>query len=76
MTKTILATVEKMLEVLPENAQERVVEHMREYIQDLQDEILWDEQFKRTQKQLINAARQAKKEIAAGKAKPMDYDRL
>ena len=65
-----------MMESLPETAQDRVVEHLREYLADLQDELQWDTLFKRTQQQLIAAARRAKKEIAEGRAQPMDYDRL
>ncbi|HEX30140.1 TPA: hypothetical protein ENG04_08680 [Candidatus Poribacteria bacterium] len=76
MPSTAIATVEKMLESLPEEMQERVVEHLREYILDLQDELQWDKLFKRTQDKLIAAARRAKEEIAAGKAEPMDFERL
>jgi hypothetical protein len=42
MSSKAIATVQKMLESLPEEAQERVVEHLREYILDLQDELEWD----------------------------------
>jgi len=76
MSSTSVATVEKMLESLPKETQERVVDHLREYIQDLQDDMLWDEQFERTQEGLIQAARRAREAIAAGKAAPMDFDRL
>jgi hypothetical protein len=76
MASTAIATVEKMLESLPEEMQERVVEHLREYILDLQDELQWDALFKRTQNQLVVAARRAKEEITAGKAEPMDFERL
>ena len=76
MPSTAIATVEKMLESLPEEVQERVVEHLREYILDLQDELQWDALFKRTQDKLVVAARRAKEEIAAGKAEPMDFERL
>ncbi|MBW1697059.1 MAG: hypothetical protein JRK26_09705 [Deltaproteobacteria bacterium] len=76
MPSTAIATVEKMLESLPEEVQERVVEHLREYILDLQDELQWDARFKRTQDKLITAARRAKEEIAAGKAEPLDFERL
>ena len=30
-----------MIESLPEEAQDRVVEHLREYIEDLRDEMRW-----------------------------------
>jgi hypothetical protein len=76
MSSKAIATVQKMLESLPEEAQERVVEHLREYILDLQDELEWDALFERTQEQLIAAARHAKEEIAAGKAESMDFERL
>ena len=76
MPSTAIATVEKMLESLPEEVQERVVEHLREYILDLQDELEWDVLFERTQDKLVAAARRAKEEIASGKAEPMDFERL
>ena len=76
MSSTAIATVIKMIESLPETAQDQVVEHLREYLEDLQDELRWDTQFKKTQRQLVAAARRAKKEIAKGRAKPLDYDQL
>ena len=48
----------------------------QEPMEDLQDELRWDELFKRTQSQLAAAARRAKQQIAAGMATPMDYDQL
>ncbi len=71
-----MATMMKMLESLPEQIQERVLEHMREYIEDIRDEAKWDESFTRTQTKLVAAARKARKEIAEGKASPMDRKRL
>jgi len=76
MTSAAIATITKMLESLPEEAQERVVEHLREYIQDLQDDLIWDALFKRTQDQLVAVARRARAEIAMGRAEPMDFERL
>ncbi|HWP48584.1 MAG TPA: hypothetical protein VNM22_15585 [Candidatus Limnocylindrales bacterium] len=71
-----IRTVTKMLESLPEAVQEQVVEHLREYLADLQDELEWDRLFERTQPQLVAVARRAKQEIAQGHAQPMDYERL
>lgn len=76
MMSTAIATVVKMLETLPETTQNRVVEHLREYIAEMQDDVEWDIQFQRTQQQLVVAARQARQEIAAGLAEPMDYTQL
>jgi len=76
MASMAIATVTKMMETLPEPTQDQVVEHLREYLADLQDEVRWDTLFKKTQPQLIAAARRARQEIAQGLAKPMDYEQL
>ena len=76
MASNAIATITRMMETLPEALQSQIVEHMREYIAELEDELRWEVSFNRTQEQLIAAARQAKQEIAAGKAEPMDLDRL
>jgi hypothetical protein len=76
MSSTAIATVIKMMESLPEPVQDQVVDHLREYLEDLQDELQWDSLFKKTQQQLVAAARSAKQEIAEGRAEPMDYDQL
>lgn len=60
----------------PPELNPRLKAAIREYIADLEDERKWDKTFKKTQQQLIDAARRAKQEIAEGKAKPLDYDQL
>ncbi|HKZ77080.1 MAG TPA: hypothetical protein VJ124_02065 [Pyrinomonadaceae bacterium] len=74
MSSTAIATIVKMMETLPDSTQNQVVEHLREYLDDIQDEMRWDETFEKTQAQLVATARRAKQEIAAGQAKPLDYD--
>jgi translation initiation factor 2B subunit (eIF-2B alpha/beta/delta family) len=69
-------TIIKMLETLPRQLQDRVVEHVREYIEDLRDEFRWNESFSRTQKTLVNTARLARKKITEGKASPLDFEKL
>lgn len=76
MASTAIVTMVKMMESLPEAAQNQAVEHLREYLADLQDEMRWDNLFQKTQAQLIAAARRAKEEKAKGQAQPMDYNRL
>ena len=76
MSSTAIATVTKMMESLPEPVQDQVVDHLREYLEDLRDELQWDSLFEKTQPQLVAAARRAKQEIAEGKAKPMNFDQL
>lgn len=72
MSSAAIVTVIKMIESLPENLQYQVAEHLREYIEDLQDELQWDVSFKETQQQLSAAAQRAQREIAEGKALPLD----
>jgi hypothetical protein len=76
MSAETITTIIKMVESLPDDLQERVAEHLREYIADLEDEARWEYSFGRTHDNLVAAARQAKREIAEGKSMPMDYDRL
>lgn len=71
-----VTTMVKMLESLPEQIQERVLEHLREYIEDIRDEAKWSESFSITQNKLMAAAQQARKEIAEGRATPMDLKKL
>lgn len=76
MDTAATTTMIKMLESVPEQLQEEVVEHMRDYIEDIRDEAKWKDSFSRTQDKLVATARQARQEIAGGKASPMDIDKL
>jgi hypothetical protein len=76
VSTTTIATLIKMIESLPDPAQEQVVEHLREYLPDVQDEVRWDELIQKTQPNLVEAARTAKQERASGQAAPLDSDRL
>jgi len=76
MTTMAIATAVKLLETLPESEQARVVDHLREYVTELQDEAAWDVLLDETQPQLIAAARLAKQQMATGLAKPLDEDEL
>jgi hypothetical protein len=62
MPSATIATVMKMLESLPEAEQEQVVEHLREWIADLQDDLEWDAAFEATQDKLAAAAQSALRE--------------
>ena len=71
-----ISTLVKIMESLPVSLQERVTDHLREYINDLQDEIKWDNSFAKSQSKLVAAARIAKQEIAEGKAGVLDFNQL
>jgi tRNA uridine 5-carbamoylmethylation protein Kti12 len=76
MTSPAITTLVKMVESLPEPMQDKVVEKMREYLQELEHEQRWDETFAKTQDRLVAAAKRAKEEIKAGKAKPLNLNDL
>lgn len=76
MSVTSIATLTTMLQSLPDMMQDRVIEHVREYITTLLDEEQWTMQFENSQNKLIEAAHRAKQEIAAGKATDFDQNRL
>lgn len=76
MSSPAISTVIKMMESLPEDKQNELVEHLREYIQNLQEEATWQNSFNNTQDKLVAAAKLAKQQIAEGKAQPMDYNKL
>jgi hypothetical protein len=61
-----------MMESLPEPAQNQVVEHLRGYLLEMQDELRRHASFNRTQPRLTAMARRAKEQIAEGKARPFD----
>jgi hypothetical protein len=50
-----ISTLVKIMESLPVSLQERVTDHLREYIDDLQDEIKWDNSFAKSQSKLVAA---------------------
>ena len=76
MSSPAITTMIKMMESLPECVQDQVVEHLREYLEDLLDELRWDRTFQGTQSQLMAAARRAKQAKAQGQARPLDTNQL
>ena len=76
MSTTAIGTVVSMMESLPESTQTQVVNHLREYLTDLEDEAQWDADFSRTESALVAAAKRARQQIEAGKSEPMNFDRL
>jgi hypothetical protein len=76
MESANIVTVAKMLETLPESMQNQVVDRLRDYIAEMQDDARWDILFRETNQQLVAFAQKAKQEIKSGKAKPMDYSKL
>jgi hypothetical protein len=48
MSSTAITTIVKMVESLPDDLQEKVVEHIRDYMTDLADERLRDASLSQT----------------------------
>ena len=76
MSSVEAATVTRIVESLPERLRGQAVDHLREYVADLRDELEWDEAFQRTQPGLAAAARRAKEQMGQGLASPLDPDQL
>jgi hypothetical protein len=76
MVTSAVRTIIKMIEMLPESDQDRVAEHLREYLAELEDDEKWDEAFAKSQDKLVHAAREARKQLAKGKSEAMDFDKL
>jgi hypothetical protein len=76
MATPALTTIIKMIEDLPEPLQNRIADHLREYLADLEDEEKWNEAFARTQERLSYVSQEVTKQVAEGKSEPMDFDKL
>ena len=76
MVSPALTDILRTIEELPESTQNKLAEHLREYLADLEDDALWDETFAKTQDQLARMTRAAEKQIEEGKSEPMDFSRL
>lgn len=76
MAPATIETVTKMLESLPDPVQERAVEHLRQYLEDISDELRWDESFAKTSDKLEEAAQLAREQFLSGKTEPFDLERL
>ncbi len=76
MVSPAIATVVKMLESVPEETQSQAAEHLREWLANLEDEAAWNQSFAKSSKKLYQASREARRQIAEGKAEPMDFNKL
>ena len=73
---TVSETISRMIEILPQKAQERLLDRFLPIISDISDEIKWDTAFEDTQEKLASVAKRVKEEIAQGKTEPMNFGRL
>ena len=76
MSSSAIATVVNMMQSLHDATQNKIVEHLREYLEDICDEKLWDEAFEKTQDKLVATATRVRQEIGSGHTKALDYNQL
>lgn len=76
MKSPAIESVVMLMKSLPEPVQNQVLEHLRYYIEELQDEAGWDTQFEQTQPKLIKSARKSRPQIAEGLSQPLDEMRF
>lgn len=63
MSTTAIVTVVSMMESLPESTQTQVVDHLREFLADLEeDEAQWDAKFTQTESALVETAKLARQQ--------------
>ena len=76
MPTAAAVTIAYMIDPLPPHSQEQVVDHLRNYIEDMREETQWNDSFSKTQDTLVAMANRARLAIKEGKASPMDISQL
>jgi hypothetical protein len=76
MSTATIETLTKMLEAFPESVQDQAVEHLREYLADITDDLRWDESFERTSEKLAETAQHVREQFKNGKTESFDLERL
>ena len=64
------------MESLPEPVQNQVLENLRYYLEEMQNEGDWDTLVGKNQSKLIEAARKSRSQITEGLSEPLDETRL
>lgn len=77
MSETTTAnTIAKLLGAYPPDVQRRALEQFRDYLDEITDELRWEDKFESRAPELEKAARDAKAEIAEKGAEEMDFEKL
>jgi hypothetical protein len=62
MASPTIQQLVNLVESLPDATQTQVLQHLQDYIADLQDEQQWNQNFERTQSALVAATRQIRQQ--------------
>lgn len=76
MNTSNITTLNKKLGNLPADLREKLAQYISENLEDIKDEMRWDESFKRTSSKLVEFAQKARKDMQEGKAEEMDFSKL
>ena len=76
MSTSRLKVLNGQLGELPDGLREKVVKYISEHLEDIMDEMRWDDSFARTAPKLEEFARQARKQMQEGKTEEMDFSKL
>jgi hypothetical protein len=76
MSFSSVTILNQKLGELPEDMREKAAQLLADHLEDIRDELRWDESFKRTSSKLSEMAGEAKKEIKEGRAEEMDFEKL
>ena len=71
MASNAIATITRMMESLPEALQNQIVEHLREYIAELEDELRWE--FSSTGRKSNSSRLLARQNRKSPKEKPSQW---
>lgn len=76
MSSATIETITRMLESLPDAAQDRAVEHLREYLEEMTDEIRWEDSFVKSADKLAEVAGTVRQQFKDGETEAFDLERL
>ena len=76
MPTTAAVTIAYMIEPLPPHSQEQIVDHLRSYIEEIREDLQWNESFAKSQDSLAAMAKQVKLDVKHGIASPMEISLL
>ena len=72
----VAETVTKMIELLPEHLQKKLLDEITPIISEAIDEAKWEDQFQRGSSKLVELSEGVKDRISTGSIEPMDLSKL
>jgi len=76
MRNSNVTILNEKLSDLPDDVREKVARYISEHLEDIQDDLKWEESFRRTSQALTEFAKKARIAIQEGKAEEIDFTKL